>query len=132
MNYNIIRVFSSWSVSTCVPRHCLEMHGNFDTLQILIIDYNIGVGIVIWIMYYHFCTEKGRFSIIYQLYHLKLCSITVIWIVGIYINIMFLVNKYKISLIFNTDGIPVFKSSNLSFWPLYLLIIELPYKLRYV
>jgi len=31
----------------------------------------------------------------------------------------------------NTDGIPVFKSSGYSFWPLYLTLNELPYKLRY-
>ena len=28
----------------------------------------------------------------------------------------------------NTDGIPVFKSSNIEFWPLY----ELPYRMRYI
>ena len=42
----------------------------------------------------------------------------------------FLANPNNISLIFNTDGLPVFKSSKFSFWPLYLLINELPYKMR--
>ncbi len=36
----------------------------------------------------------------------------------------------NISLIWNTDGIPVFKSSSYSLWPLYFIINELPYKLR--
>ena len=38
----------------------------------------------------------------------------------------------NISVIFNTDGIPVFRSSGFAFWPLYLLINELPYQMRYV
>ena len=37
----------------------------------------------------------------------------------------------NISVTFNTDGIPVFKSSGFCFWPLYLCINELPYKMRY-
>ena len=36
----------------------------------------------------------------------------------------------NISLLWNTDGIPVFKSSNYSLWPMYFVINELPYKLR--
>ena len=44
----------------------------------------------------------------------------------------FLANRNNISLIFNTDGVPVFRSSSFSFWPLYLLINELPYKMRYM
>ena len=35
------------------------------------------------------------------------------------------------SLIFNTDGVPVFRSSSFLFWQLYLLINELPYRMRY-
>lgn len=31
----------------------------------------------------------------------------------------------------NTDGVPVFKSSGYQFWPLYLVINELPYQMRY-
>lgn len=42
----------------------------------------------------------------------------------------FLADKRNISVIFNTDGVPVFKSSGFSFWPLYLFINELPYKTR--
>lgn len=38
--------------------------------------------------------------------------------------------QHYVSVIFNTDGIPVFKSSNYEFWPLFLLINELPYKHR--
>lgn len=34
----------------------------------------------------------------------------------------------NISLTWNTDGIPVFKSSKFSLWPLYFIINELPYK----
>lgn len=36
----------------------------------------------------------------------------------------------NISFTFNADGAPVFKSSKLSIWPLYLMINELPYKNR--
>ena len=36
-----------------------------------------------------------------------------------------------ISLTMNTDGIPVFKSNTMSLWPVYGMINELPYKLRY-
>lgn len=42
----------------------------------------------------------------------------------------FLSERSNISLMFNTDGIPVFKSSGYSFWPLYLVINELPYPMR--
>jgi hypothetical protein len=42
----------------------------------------------------------------------------------------FLADNRNVSFIFNTDGIPIFKSSKFSFWPLYLLINELPYKMR--
>ena len=35
-----------------------------------------------------------------------------------------------ISLMFNTDGLPVFRSSGFSFWPLYLFVNELPYRMR--
>ena len=38
--------------------------------------------------------------------------------------------KQNISLLWNTDGIPVFKSSNYSLWPFYFIINELPYRLR--
>ncbi|KAK3107860.1 hypothetical protein FSP39_023692 [Pinctada imbricata] len=37
---------------------------------------------------------------------------------------------YNISLTWNTDGIPIFKSSKVSIWPLYLTINELPVKQR--
>ena len=36
----------------------------------------------------------------------------------------------NISFTFNTDGAPVFKSSKVSIWPLFMVINELPYKLR--
>ncbi|CAG2218049.1 unnamed protein product [Mytilus edulis] len=36
----------------------------------------------------------------------------------------------NISFTFNTDGAPVFKSSKVSVWPLFMVINELPYKLR--
>ena len=36
----------------------------------------------------------------------------------------------NISLMWNTDGIPVFKSSKFALWPLYFVINELPYKER--
>ena len=44
----------------------------------------------------------------------------------------FLSNKNNISFTLNTDGIPVFKSSNFSFWPIYLTINELPFNMRSV
>ena len=44
----------------------------------------------------------------------------------------FLSNTMNISLLLNTDGVQVFKSSNLSLWPVYLVINELPPHLRYL
>ena len=37
----------------------------------------------------------------------------------------FLRNPHNVSFLMNTDGVPVFKSSAYSFWPLFLLINEL-------
>lgn len=42
----------------------------------------------------------------------------------------FLAKEENISFQFNTDGIPVFKSSSFSFWPLHLIINELPHRMR--
>lgn len=42
----------------------------------------------------------------------------------------FLSNKSNISFTWNTDGVPLFKSSKFSIWPLYLVINELPYEER--
>ena len=42
----------------------------------------------------------------------------------------FLKNEKNIFFTLNTDGIPVFRSSGFSFWPLYFMINELPYRLR--
>ena len=39
-------------------------------------------------------------------------------------------NPDNISFTFNTDGAAVFKSSKVSVWPIFLVINELPYKLR--
>jgi len=39
-------------------------------------------------------------------------------------------NSDNISFCFNTDGAPVFKSSKISLWPIFLTINELPYKVR--
>ena len=39
-------------------------------------------------------------------------------------------NPNNVSFSFNTDGASVFKSSNVSVWPLFLIINELPYKIR--
>jgi hypothetical protein len=39
-------------------------------------------------------------------------------------------DPHNLSFTFNTDGAPVFKSSNVSVWPIYLIINELPYHLR--
>lgn len=36
----------------------------------------------------------------------------------------------NISLLWNVDGVPIFKSSNYSIWPLYFVVNELPYELR--
>jgi hypothetical protein len=33
--------------------------------------------------------------------------------------------------VWNTDGVPIFKSSGFSIWPIFLIINELPYHLRY-
>ena len=37
-----------------------------------------------------------------------------------------------LTFMFNTDGVPIFKSSNFSVWPLLLSINELPFHARYV
>lgn len=42
----------------------------------------------------------------------------------------FLSSKNNISFTWNTDGVPIFKSSKFSIWPFYLVINELPYELR--
>ena len=39
-------------------------------------------------------------------------------------------NPQNLSLLWNTDGVPVFKSSNFSIWPIFFVINELPYQLR--
>ena len=36
-----------------------------------------------------------------------------------------------IALIVNIDGVPVFKSSGYQFWPIFIMICELPYRMRY-
>ena len=41
-----------------------------------------------------------------------------------------LTDRKNLSLTWNVDGIPLFKSSKFSLWPMYFLINELPYKLR--
>jgi len=38
-------------------------------------------------------------------------------------------SKNNISLTWNVDGLPLFKSSKFSLWPLYFIINEFPYKL---
>ena len=48
-----------------------------------------------------------------------------------FINRGFLAKKQNISFIWNTDGIPVFKSSKFTIWPLYLAINELPPQKRW-
>lgn len=37
---------------------------------------------------------------------------------------------YNLSFTLNTDGIPIFKSSKYSIWPVYLMVNELPFKMR--
>lgn len=41
-----------------------------------------------------------------------------------------LFNRNNVSFIWNTDGVPLFKSSKTSMWPLYYVINELPFKMR--
>jgi len=43
----------------------------------------------------------------------------------------FLKDYRNISFIYNTDGVPIFKSSKYSLWPLFLAINELPYSERF-
>ena len=44
----------------------------------------------------------------------------------------FLHNKSNISLIFNTDGAPLYSSSSVSLWPVFLAVNELPSPDRFV
>ncbi|KAL7304253.1 hypothetical protein TKK_0003447 [Trichogramma kaykai] len=39
-------------------------------------------------------------------------------------------SKNDLTFSWNTDGVPIFKSSKMSIWPFYLMVNELPYKLR--
>ena len=39
-------------------------------------------------------------------------------------------HPFNISFLLNTDGVPIFKSSKMSIWPLYMIINELPFKVR--
>ncbi|XP_033217303.1 uncharacterized protein LOC117173044 isoform X1 [Belonocnema kinseyi] len=43
----------------------------------------------------------------------------------------FLLNVKNISFSWYTDGVPIFKSSKVGFWPLYLTINEFPYEIRF-
>jgi len=43
----------------------------------------------------------------------------------------FLKSRFNFSLILNVDGVPVFRSSSYSFWPVHLFVNELPYRQRY-
>ncbi len=43
-----------------------------------------------------------------------------------------LANEKSISVILNTDGVVVFKSTNYSIWPVLLMINELPFSERYL
>ena len=43
----------------------------------------------------------------------------------------FLKDYRNISFLYNTDGVPIFKSSKYSLWPLFLAINELPYSQRF-
>lgn len=47
-------------------------------------------------------------------------------------NSGFLSNCHNISLIVNIDGVPVFRSSSYSFWPIWIVVNELPYRMRYL
>ena len=87
---------------------------------------------------YYYVTEGGEtYSIIQQSHLSRVCSghcYTDVYSGALYqqqVSTGILGNKNNISLIFNTDGLPVFKSSNFQFWPLFLPINELPYQLRY-
>ncbi len=39
--------------------------------------------------------------------------------------------EFSLSAVLNTDGVAVFKSSNQSFWPILLMLNELPFSERY-
>ena len=43
----------------------------------------------------------------------------------------FMSNQNNITLTWNTDGVPLYKSSKLSIWPFFLVINELPYLQRF-
>ena len=41
-------------------------------------------------------------------------------------SVGFLANEDSLSLLFNTDGIPLYKSSKVNIWPVFLAVNELP------
>ena len=48
----------------------------------------------------------------------------------LYSTLLHSIQNY-VTLTFNTDGIPIVKSSNYAFWSVFLMINELPFKMRY-
>lgn len=58
------------------------------------------------------------------------CNIEDIYDGACYKHCFLLQNPQNISLMWNTDGVPVFKSSGFSLWPLYFTVNELSPKLR--
>lgn len=84
----------------------------------------------------HYTVGERVQKVLQDRFHLRTCQkgkYTDICDGELYQNLVrsgFLADNQNVSFIFNTDGIPIFKSSGFSFWPLYLLINELPYKMR--
>ena len=81
-----------------------------------------------------FDAGKGTLEAIYEQYPSRFSAETDVYSGEIYqqhVTSGFLSDKANISFIFNTDGIPVFRSSKFTFWPLLLMINELPFRMRY-
>jgi len=94
---------------------------------------HVKIELSLWLL----CIGDGIYKSIYERLNLRRLNkdrmYTDVYSGSVYqhlVSTKFLDDYRNISLTLNTDGIPVFRSSNFSFWPLYLIINELPFHLR--
>ena len=126
--YNVAQIKSKWTIQqiqheALFGRTKLTIKERFrPCMDFLCVHVSIGDGIFTTILK-RFNLRKGQDGCYTDIYDGKVYQQLV--------STGFLANGTNISLMFNSDGIPVFRSSGFAFWPLYLLINELPYRIRY-